>query len=44
MKLLSLLLSDPVVAASISVIAVTCGILGYLAYFFIKNVVNAKAS
>jgi len=44
MKLLSMLLNDPVVAASISVIVVTCSIIGYLAYFFIKNIVNAKPS
>lgn len=42
MKFFSMLLNDPVVGASIAVIAVTCGILGYLAYYFIKNIVNAK--
>jgi len=37
-----MLLNDPIVAASITVIAVTCGILSYLAFYFIKNVINAK--
>ena len=42
MDFFSMLLSDPVVAASIAVIVVTCGIVSYLAYYFIKNIINAK--
>lgn len=42
MDFFSMLLNDPVVGASIAVITVTCCIVGYLAYYFIKNIIKAK--
>jgi len=44
MDFFSVLMNDPIVAAGVAVIACTTGIVGYLAYFFIKNIIKAKDS
>jgi len=43
MDFFSILLNDPIVAAGVAVIVSTTCIVGYIAYYFIKNIINAKA-
>ena len=42
MEFFAMLLDDPVVAAGVVVIVSTTFIIGYIAYYFIKNVINSK--
>jgi hypothetical protein len=42
MEFFAMLLDDPVVAAGVAVIVSTTFIIGYIAYYFIKNVINSK--
>ena len=42
MEFFSMLLNDPVVAAGVAVIVSTTCIISYIAYYFIKNVINSK--
>ncbi len=41
MDFFSMLLNDPIVGAGVAVIAGTCLIVGYIAYYFIKNIIKA---
>lgn len=42
MEFFSMLLNDPIVTAGVAVIVSTTFIISYIAYYFIKNVINAK--
>jgi len=42
MDFFSMLLNDPVVGASIAVIAATCCIVGYIGFYFIKNIIKSE--
>ena len=41
MNFFTMLTNDPVVAAGVAVIVCTACIVGYIAYYFIKNIINS---
>lgn len=43
MDFFSILMNDPIVAAGVAVIVSTTFIVGYIVYYFIKNIINSKA-
>jgi len=42
MDFFTILTNDPIVAAGVAVIASTVFIVGYIAYYFVKNIINSK--
>jgi len=42
MDFFTILLNDPIVAVGVAVIAGTCLIVGYIAYYFIKNIIKSE--
>jgi hypothetical protein len=42
MDFFTILTNDPVVAAGVAVIGCTVLIVGYIGYFFVKNIINSK--
>ena len=43
MEFFTILTNDPIVAEGVAVIASTVFIVGYIAYYFVKNIINSKA-
>jgi hypothetical protein len=42
MDFFTILTNDPIVAAGVAVIVSTVLIVGYIGYYFVKNIVNSK--